>query len=611
MFTSAEPADVRAGVVPIQAGREMVAGSTASVLESRFVVRGDGLAVPVSAVPVPINLVGVYLTAAEAFGLPLIPSVVEDNLARLSFPDVLGFVAGTLARHRMPGVPIAETDLAFAEQWLAGPALERVLNLLGDPKRRLIVPQALYVLVKMAARCCPDAVLPAVEPGRPPVGLFGALGVLDEDGEDGLEDSDRVIDTEVGAFTGRLLANQYMNKPLDEVHLMARFVRQWLELPGERSGEPRVVDLRQAFADATGVTLDDVLVVTAALWARSLEGVPYVPPGYFRELGWSEARLADALRLFTVDMVGLRGLLWKEALGRSPAWSVDTLGQYPVVRLDDGGLLVLDRNLLVRRIFGGLLAYDVVNALAAESRTGAKRARQVSGCLQHLAEVYALEVLHAITSGGLGRSRVYDDAALQKAFARKGRRLADAAVDYGDAWVVVEVTTSKLTQDSVTSSPTALSKDLDKLVGKVEQIDQTIAALRTEEHQLTGSQAAGARRFYPLLVVADGFPVNPMSTELLRQRVGKRGLLAGDDVAPLEVIDPVELEMLEGLADEGGPSIRDVLAGKEHAVFFRSSLRDYLLIERDLHPGHTERVSELMHKALDPALAALQPPDAA
>jgi hypothetical protein len=221
-----------------------------------------------------------------------------------------------------------------------------------------------------------------------------------------------VIETEVGAFTGRLLANQYMNKPLDEIHLMARFVRQWLELPGERSGERRVVDLQQAFADATGVALDDVLVVTAALWARSLGGMPYVPPGYVRELGWDDARLADALRLFSVDAAGLRGLLWDEALTRNPAWSADTLGQYPVVRLDDVGLLVLDRNLLVRRIFGGLLAYDVVNALADGSRTGNKRARQVTGCLQHLAAVYALEVLQAVTTGGLGLSRVYGDAAL-------------------------------------------------------------------------------------------------------------------------------------------------------------------------------------------------------
>ena len=143
----------------------MVAGSTAPPLEPRFVVRGNGLVVPARSVPMPIDLVGVSITAAEAFGVPLLPAVVEDNLERISFTDVLGFVAGTLAQHRMPGVPMIDTDTAFAQQWLAGPALEPVLNLLGDPKRRLVLPLALYVLVKMAARCCPDAVLPGFGPG--------------------------------------------------------------------------------------------------------------------------------------------------------------------------------------------------------------------------------------------------------------------------------------------------------------------------------------------------------------------------------------------------------------------------------------------------------------
>ena len=522
-FTGAEPANLRAGVVPVQAGREMVAGSTAPLLQSRFVARGDGLLIPVSAVPVPIQLIGVYITAPEILGFAPSPELVEDHLERMTFTEVLGFVAGTLARHRQPDVSLAESDAEFSEQWLAGAARERVRNLLGDLKRRLVVPQALYVLVKLAARYCPDMLVPGVEPGRLPVALFGALGVLDEDGVGAVEEADRVVDTEVGAFSGRLLANQHLNKPLDEIHLMARFVRQWLELPGERSGESRVVDLQQAFADGTGVDLQDVLVVAAALWARTLSGEPYLAPAYFQELGWDDVRLAAALRLFTADPVTLRGILRDELRSSNLAWSVNTLGHYPVVRFDDGGLLVLDRNLLVRRIFGGLLAYDVVDTLAAGSRTGAKRARHVAGCLQHLAEVYALEVLQAVTTGGLGRSRVYDDAALQKAFARKGRRLADAAVDYGDAWVVVEVTTSKLTRDSVASSPTALSKDLDKLVGKVEQMDHTVAALRSEERKLTGTRAAPARRFYPLLVVADGFPVNPMSTELLRQRYASEG----------------------------------------------------------------------------------------
>jgi hypothetical protein len=611
MLTGREPAELRSGLVPVEDGREMLAGTTARLLQVPFVARPDGLLLPATAVPMPLHLVGVYITAAEVFGMTPSPAVIAEQLERTPFGAILNFVASTLALHRRPGVPVEQTDAMLADQWLGGPARQRVRNLLLDPKRRLVVPQALYVLIKLGAHICPDALLPGVEAGRIPAALFGALSAMDEDSAGGLDDADRVVRTEIGSFAGRLLANQHLNKPLDEAHLMARFVRTWLELPAERSAERRVVDLPQAFADATGVPLHDVLVVAAALWASTLNGSPYVPPGYFTELKWDDARLSSALSLFTVDVVTLRGLLLTETQAKGLVWSHDVLGQYPVVRTDDGGLLVLDRNLLVRRIFGGLLALDIDAALKEGTRTDSKRAKHVAGCLEHLAEVYALEIFEAVVGGGPAAPRVYDDAQLKRAFARKGQRIADAAVDYGDAWVVVEVTTSRLTRESVAASRDALSKDMNKLVKKVEQIDQTIAALRAEERKLTGARPAAVRRFYPLLVVTDGFPMNPMSTEQLRKRVADEGLLTGNDVAPLEVVDIVELEMLEGLTERGGPSLRDILAGKEKGMFFRSSVRDYVLVERGLNPAHSQRVSTLLGKAMDPALDALRPPAAA
>jgi hypothetical protein len=136
-------------------------------------------------------------------------------------------------------------------------------------------------------------------------------------------------------------------------------------------------------------------------------------------------------------------------------------------------------------------------------------------------------------------------------------------------------------------------------------------ALRAEESALTGAPAHPVRRFYPLLVAAEGFPVNPISTEHLRARVRERGLLTGPDVAPLEVVDTVELAMLEGLAEQGGPSMRDVLAGKERALFHRMSVRDYLLTECRYQPERPERVQELLDKAWEPAMDALRPPSAA
>jgi len=69
--------------------------------------------------------------------------------------------------------------------------------------------------------------------------------------------------------------------------------------------------------------------------------------------------------------------------------------------------------------------------------------------------------------------------------------------------------------------------------------------------------------------------------------------------------------MMQALAEQGGPSMRDLFAGKERAVFFRASVRDYLLRDCGYQPRRATRVGELMHKALGPALEALRKPDAA
>lgn len=457
-------------------------------------------------------------------------------------------------------------------------------------------------MAKLAAVYCGDAVLPGGEPPRPAGAMFGAIEALDR--ADATEENATLVGAEVGAFSGYVVANQHLNKPLDADYLMARFVRQWLELPVERAAEPRVVDLAEAFADATGASLRDVLVVALALWVTvQHNGEPTMSPEFFDTLGWPADRLQAALQLFTADPATLRAGLRSE-VEPGLAWAFSTLERYPVVRFDDGSLLVLDPHLLLWRVFGGLLLYDMVNPL--RERGDRKRARAAEQCVQHLAEVYALEALYSVAGSGSASPRVFDDAALQAAFARPGRRIADAAVDYGDAWVVVEITTSKLKRQSVAASAESLGEDLDKLVGEAEQIDSTIAALRDEEAALTGVSSGLLRRFYPLLVVAEGFPVNPNTIEHLRQRVQARGLLAGPDVAPLEIVDTVELAMLEALAEQGGPGMRDVLAGKEKAAFFRMSVRDYLIHECRYRLRRSHRVDAQLQWALDLPLEALQ-----
>jgi len=607
LVTDQETAELRSQMVAVEEDRVMVPGSTAYAVHGNFVQLPSGLLVPAGAAPRPLDMAAVYITGRELFGVAPGPAYTVDQLQGLSFAEVLSFVASTLVLYRDLESSDREADLQFADRWLNGDALQRAKNLLRTPARRLVVPQALYVLAKLAAVHSPDTVAPEVEAGRPPGALFGAVEVLERPRAQPADD-DEIVDTRVTELSSYMVANHHLNQPVDVDQLMARFVRLWLELPVERAQEKKVINLEKTFRDVTGITINDLLALTMWLWTCGQNGTPHVPWDLLQEtMRWSSERLEATLRLFATDVQTLRTGLRGEA---EPAfvWAFDTLERYPVVRLEDGSVLLLDSNLLLRHVFGGLTLLDLVDALEqSPDEKSRKLKNQVLDCVRYLAEVYALEVLTSLAGPGPGSTRVFGDIELRRAFGRAGRRICDAAVDYGDAWVVVEITTSKLTRGSVAASPEALSGDLDKLVAKAEQLHSTIAALRAEESLLTGRPAHAVRRFFPLLVAAEGFPVNPISTELLRSRVREKGLLTDPDIAPLEVVDTVELAMLEGLAEQGGPSMRDVLAAKERAVFHRMGLRDYLLQEARLRPRRTQRVQELMDKAWEPALDTLRP----
>jgi hypothetical protein len=254
LFTGKEPAEVRTGVVTVDDNRVMVPGTTAHVLPSNFVTLRSALLVPAGAAPRPLDLAGVYIIGKELFGIAPSPEWTEAQLRGLAFADVLRFVGETLAAYRRPGADEQQVDREMAERWLSGEALLRAGNLLHNPGRRLVVPQALYVLAKLAAASSPDAVPAGVEGGLPAGALFGAVEALENPSAQP-RSGDVVISTTVSELSSYMIANHHLNRPLDADHLLARFVRQWVELPRERAGEGQALDLEQTFREVTGVPL--------------------------------------------------------------------------------------------------------------------------------------------------------------------------------------------------------------------------------------------------------------------------------------------------------------------------------------------------------------------
>jgi hypothetical protein len=347
LFSGQEPVELRTGVVPMQNGRTMLVGAPQVALGQPLATRRSGLVVPASAAGVaPLDLIATFMTGRELFGVEVTPAVAEDHLRRLSFTDVLQFIASTLATYRVLGGDAHEADLAFAEKWLKEPARSRAERLLRNPARRLIAPQSLFVLAKLAAVHCSDDTPAGVEPGSHAAALFGAAEVINIPRLPA-----RVGGTAVKPLYSYLVANQHLHQPLDVDLELARFVRQWMELPGERADDSHVIDLPAVFLETIGVSLEDVLAVAVTMWAAGVDGQLRHDKKAFTGLGWSEERLNAVLSLFTTDLQTLRSALQSAAsTGDGLVWDISPLERYPVVELEDGSLLVMDPNLLMRRV---------------------------------------------------------------------------------------------------------------------------------------------------------------------------------------------------------------------------------------------------------------------
>jgi hypothetical protein len=591
-------------LVEVSHGTRMVTGTTLPMLGSPLTVTHSGLVVPASSLPQPLDAVRTYLTAEEVFGATPPLEWIREQLACRTLEDVLVFVADALCAFRQTGAKANEVDDRAARTWFTGLVLERVLNLLRPPDRGLVVPQALLVLAKLACRDSGDCLLPGVEFGNLTVALMGVGDHLTH-----VSDGVEVIAGEgLGSLSRHLTANQYFNASADELHLFARFVRRWLQLPQEHTHRSHYVDLQALYREVAGVEIGDLMALGMALWfAATRSGPPVVSREFFAPMGWSRQRLDGVLDLISVDLPQLRHLVRRETAEHGLTWAISTFERYPVARLDEDRLLVIDPALLLRRIFGAPPLLDVTWPLEASGdKRAKKRAARIKGFFQYLAEAYVREVLDDITAPLHGAAqRVYGEAAIQAAW--PGRRNADSALDYGDAWVVVEITTSRLKRESISGmDATALDEDLIKLAAKAEQLHSTIEALRESESTLTGAPGVVRQRYFPLLVVTEGFPINPATLLELRERARLAGLLTGPGVAPLEVVDCVELEMIEALQEDDGPSLRQILDRKAASTLAQVSMRDFLI--RCLHIGNTTsaRLRALCELAVEPAMAAVR-----
>lgn len=580
-------------------------GSIVPLLPAGYVQRPSGVFVPESAVrgPTPIDLITTYVTAEEIFDQRLGLEFVRYVLPQVSRASLLRWCAELLGFYEALGASRKEIDKALVEHWqFREPVAERLRTELKN-NRTLVTPQAILLLAQFALVLCPDEAAKDAEVPRFAVLAFAIQDALGQQRDEREKPEDHTFSGDTASTLFReVISNQDFNAWTDEGTLLARHHLHWEKLPAEAQDRPGRVDLVELFEEATGVSKDIFTAVGTAIWAAVEVHRRY--PLAISDLGLlrlERAEIAAALKLFAATPEDLAAGITNRAERLHTEWSFDVLRRYPVVRLDDENMIVLSKRLLLQRIFGWVPMFDLISGLKAQGRDA--DAARADNWFRAMCEIDGLTSLRNIMPPAGGARRMYEEGQIQAAFGTAAPS-ADAALDYGNAWVVSEVSTRHLTRDSIVAGDAeALARDFQLgIEKKVEQIDTTIRGLMDDESRLTGYPAVPRRRYVAMLVVTEGFPTNPMTRVTIRERLKARGLLTDARIGPLHILDQEELNMAEAIVEQGGPSLLQLLEEHERSNLRGSGFKDWLIMERGTRPGRPKRIEGPYERAWRPVL---------
>lgn len=594
MFASREPAELRSYLAVLEADTAYHAGSTVPAIgEVRQLANGLWVPARTQLAPAPIDLMKTYITFHEVFGESATLNELRALLRNYSREDLLGW-CGTLVREMEDGGIEERAQHLIA---VLQPPYSQRLDAALQGGRPLFSRQSAFVLAKLAIADCPETGNSEALPLAVGIGILSLLahellGSRNQPAED--EPGDARIGGMPPRLSMELIANHWFNRSMDEANFLALYERRWID-----GGRPSTVRVAGEFEAALGFRVDDLASVALALWAGCRGESRYV----IFDLPWLDSlnlpagRLESVLSLIAIDLDEARAQIMSGEIENGALdWNFDTFERYPLLRLDERRFCILDPALLVRRCLGWAPMYD----LAAAKKGSGKAAEHA---LADASEAYAVDVLESTYGGGPAR-RLYFEAEIQAAYGTD-RRNADAVVDYGTAAVVVEITARRPIRGFLhAGSPSYFVEQLEVMLDEVRQTAGTALSIHEQPRLLLGDE--GRRRFYPIVVMTEGFPTNPITLSAIRAAVQEAGLFSGLDAAPVEVIDLVELEMLESLVQTGAIDIPTLLDAKTESNFHADSVRNYVTTRADLDLGISERISDLLSRPFDRVARALR-----
>lgn len=598
---------------PMESGVPYIAGTARRALALEITgATSSGLLHVGPAASGPINFAMSFLTTKEYLSAPL-PELVDRRqvISGLleqftSGPDLRAAVTELVVLGLVRTDETIKADLvsklAQALPGLDGQKLVNRLRVADEPceplARQLILGTIRRILSRDSHGSGPSSALSAMFAAH----LLGELMEPDEPGAD-----EPLVAGLPQTLAIELFVNQHFNSVNDVHSLLERSLRLWsVDTPKIKvlcAGRTPADLVRQA----TGIEVEDFLALGFGFMAHALTWKPGQPPFVAETLG---VGMDEAVRQAFLSHVAATPAWFKERFASTPGgdWDFIAIQERPILHMD-GDLAVLDTAFLCERVTNGL--YWIVHDYLRDVEGEAAR-HHWTQAWGEVTELCVEEQLTALPVPLLGNGvLLYTEEDLQAAY--PGQKNADVVIDTGPTWLVFEIVSGQLKVASrVTGQHNAVMEDFEKLVfKKLRQLSATADSLITDSAALIGGDLpAIVRRVRPVVVAAAGFPVNPISCEIIAAQIEAEHLFSHALIEEVCILDMEEIDLLEGLR-ERGEDPAEVLNAWKRSGLARMSFKNYVFdrwggLPSDLRPA---RLSTALPGVLELVKQRLRFPD--
>jgi hypothetical protein len=617
LLTSEEPLELRGYLAQLTEGVPYLRGTAARALAlDSYGSRSSGLLVPSAAVgPSPSDYIGTYLTLREyaptpdlltGAEMPPIEILTEVFASRVEQRQLVTDLAAFL--HMFNDAPhyLRELQAAFGARLSSGvrSRYEIAMNqAAGAMMGRLLVSRQAVLQALRTALIRPE---PNGESAAPANESWVRALLLTHAISDGLYSSTgEAAAGMLAGYPARLFMEMVQNATFHEAEdALARFdrhIRLWTQYGPLVQRVTLRLQPEALLVDATGLEAIDFMALGFAVWALRNS---WTPDGTL----WQRDDFNSDMPQESIDaflsLVSSSPAEFRAVLNETDsAWDFLEFQRTPVLRIDDQ-LLLLDSGLLLDLITAGLYWYVHDHERDAFGESARQVWTQAYGEMFELMALDSIQAMALPIIGSSERTFIGEDE-LRASYMTSA---CEAAVSFGGEIVLFEVVSGRLTVPTrVEGVVDAFERDTEKIVlKKARQLDAIGRAILANERPITGVVETPGLELFPVVVAAEGYPVEPMSAAYIQGKLLEEDLLTDARFEPLAIIDFGELEMLEGLS-ERGHLVPDIIRAWKTSPLAQMPLRNHLLavFEHDV-AMRPSRMTGQMDRTFDDVLERLQ-----